>query len=108
MTRWQPGGRLLAAGQLPRAVVQRAPTEMPQPGSAPQLAQGGPGTRIGADSLLGTVTLNLASSSAGKGVRPGDTIPWSVSAVVSQGDNAGLATLSVDFVQDAANASSKR
>jgi hypothetical protein len=33
---------------------------------------------------LGTVTLNLASTSAGKGIQPGDTIPWSVSATVSK------------------------
>jgi hypothetical protein len=50
-----------------------------------------------------TVTFNLASPQTGCTVSPGSPIDWSLSVVVSQGDNAGLAFVSVDLVQDPAN-----
>ena len=51
------------------------------------------------------VTLDLQSNSAGQTVEPGQTIHWNVVADVSQGDNLGLAMISVDIEQDAMNPS---
>ncbi len=51
----------------------------------------------------GTVTLILESSAAGQQVSPGATIDWTIKVVVSTGDNQGLALISCDLVQDAAN-----
>ncbi|HPD32583.1 MAG TPA: hypothetical protein PLL20_21540, partial [Phycisphaerae bacterium] len=54
----------------------------------------------GGQSTAATVTLDLTSPNAGQVVEPGGTVYWTVSATVSQGDNAGLAAISVDLVQD--------
>ncbi len=51
----------------------------------------------------GDVTVSLTSPSAGSFVPPGATVDWTITAVVSTGDNAGLALFSADFVQDPAN-----
>ena len=51
----------------------------------------------------GTVTLDVSSSRDGKTVAPGSTIDWMITFDVSTGDNAGLALLAVDFMQDAGN-----
>lgn len=50
-----------------------------------------------------TVTLSLSSPENGASVAPGATINWSINFTVSPGDNAGLALLSVDLAQAAAN-----
>jgi len=51
-----------------------------------------------------TVTLTLDSAQDGQAVAPGATVQWSVIFSVSTGDNAGLALLSCDLVQDIGNA----
>jgi hypothetical protein len=51
-----------------------------------------------------TVTLTLESPQAGQTVRPGAMIEWTIKLSVSVGDNAGLALVACDLVQDAANA----
>lgn len=50
-----------------------------------------------------TVTLNLSSAQNGQGLSPGATVNWTITANVSIGDNAGLALVSTDLEQDAAN-----
>lgn len=50
-----------------------------------------------------TVTLSLFSPQSGDIVTPGSTVNWSINFTVSSGNNAGLALLSVDLVQAAAN-----
>src|SRR5262245_10872253 len=50
-----------------------------------------------------TVTLSLSSPQNGGAVEPGAIINWSIAFAVSAGNNAGLALLSVDLVQAAAN-----
>ncbi len=57
----------------------------------------------GSTGTLGTVTLNLSSAENGQTVEPGAAVHWSIAATVSPGDNAGLAALSVDLVQDVTN-----
>ncbi len=54
----------------------------------------------------GIVTLDLLSPSAGLNYRGGGpaTIEWTIQATVSSGDNMGLALISVDLIQDPANA----
>lgn len=52
----------------------------------------------------GSVTFNLISPSDGQIVQPKTGIvSWSVSATASGGDNSGLASVSVDLVQDVTN-----
>ena len=51
----------------------------------------------------GTLTLFLTSSVAGQTVAPGSAVDWTISAQVSATGNSGLALLSTDLVQDAAN-----
>lgn len=51
-----------------------------------------------------TVTFSLSSSQNGQTVSPGTSIDWEISVVVSNGDNAGLALVSADLVQDGGNA----
>ncbi len=53
--------------------------------------------------LAQTVTLSLASPHDGTSVLPGATIDWSISFTVSTGDNAGLALVSTDLVQEPNN-----
>lgn len=50
-----------------------------------------------------TVTLSLTSAQNGQSIAPGATVNWSIGFTVSAGDNAGLALLAVDLVQDNAN-----
>jgi hypothetical protein len=50
-----------------------------------------------------TVTLTLSSSQNGQVVAPGATIDWTIALTVSAGDNAGLALLVTDLVQDPNN-----
>lgn len=50
-----------------------------------------------------TVTLSLTSPQSGDIVPPGAMVNWSIQFKTSTGDNAGLALLSVDLVQSAAN-----
>jgi hypothetical protein len=50
-----------------------------------------------------TVTVSLNSPQNGQNVNPGATINWSINFSVSSGDNAGLALLVADLVQDSAN-----
>lgn len=50
-----------------------------------------------------TVTIGLDSPMANLSVHPNMIVQWSVSATASQGDNAGLALVSVDLAQDASN-----
>ena len=50
-----------------------------------------------------TVTVTLDSSQDGMSVSPGATIDWTISFTVSGGDNAGLALLATDLVQDGGN-----
>ncbi len=50
-----------------------------------------------------TVTVSLTSPQNGLVLSPGDTVQWQITFNVSSGDNAGLALLITDFVQDAAN-----
>lgn len=50
------------------------------------------------------VTLTLESPQAGQTVQPGTMIDWTIKVSVSAGDNAGLALVSCDLVQDAGNA----
>ena len=54
----------------------------------------------GGASTAATVTLDLTSPSNGQTVQPGDTVYWSVTATVSQGNNAGLVAISTDLIQD--------
>ncbi|MGE3180078.1 MAG: hypothetical protein AB7N71_00470 [Phycisphaerae bacterium] len=49
------------------------------------------------------VTVELVSTQAGQTVSPGTTIDWTIQFAVSAGDNAGLALLVTDLVQDAGN-----
>lgn len=51
----------------------------------------------------GTVTLELSSPDEGMTVEPGVLIEWSITVTVSEGDNLGLAFMSLDLVQDPAN-----
>jgi len=51
----------------------------------------------------GTVTLILESSVAGQQIAPGASVDWTIKVVVSSGDNQGLALISCDLIQDAAN-----
>lgn len=51
-----------------------------------------------------TVTVSLVSPQDGQSVAPGSTIDWQIVFTVSSGDNAGLALLAADLVQDADNA----
>jgi hypothetical protein len=48
-------------------------------------------------------TLTLQSSKNGLTVAPSATIDWTIAVQVSSGDNSGLALVSTDFTQDAAN-----
>ncbi len=50
-----------------------------------------------------TVTLDLTSTEDGQSVSAGATINWQITASVSSGDNAGLAAVTTDLVQDAGN-----
>jgi hypothetical protein len=50
-----------------------------------------------------TVTVSLNSPQAGQSVAPGATINWAINFTVSTGDNAGLALLSADLVQNVDN-----
>ena len=50
-----------------------------------------------------TATVTLESSQAGQTVSAGATIDWTLKVAVSTGDNEGLALISCDLVQDAAN-----
>lgn len=50
-----------------------------------------------------TVTVTLDSASNGQIVAPGDTVNWTISFNTSTGDNAGLALLVTDLVQDENN-----
>jgi len=50
-----------------------------------------------------TVTLSLTSPQSGDIVPPGSTVNWAINFGVTSGNNAGLALLSVDLVQSAAN-----
>lgn len=50
-----------------------------------------------------TVTLHLNSPSDGQFVAAGATVNWSISVNVSTGDNAGLALVATDLVQDSLN-----
>ncbi|HVP11771.1 MAG TPA: hypothetical protein VMV94_11360 [Phycisphaerae bacterium] len=50
-----------------------------------------------------TATLTLESPQAGQAVQPGAMINWTIKLGVSLGDNAGLALIACDLVQDAAN-----
>jgi len=50
-----------------------------------------------------TVTVTLESSQNGQTVTAGTTIDWTLKVSVSTGDNAGLALIAADLVQDAAN-----
>ncbi len=50
-----------------------------------------------------TVTISLTSSLAGEMIAPGTSIDWTVSVEASGGDNAGLAAVLTDLVQDAGN-----
>ncbi len=50
-----------------------------------------------------TVTVTLDSSQQGQTIAPGATVDWQITFAVSGGDNAGLALLVCDLVQDAAN-----
>ncbi len=50
-----------------------------------------------------TVTFTLSSTLDGAVVDAGQTVDWSISITVSQGDNLGLAGVTVDLVQDQAN-----
>ncbi len=50
-----------------------------------------------------TVTLTLESSKNGLTVSPGTTVDWSVKVAVSPGDNAGLALVSTDLIQNPDN-----
>ena len=50
-----------------------------------------------------TATLSLTSPQNGGTVQPGATIDWTISVLVSSGDNNGLALISVDLVQDVNN-----
>ncbi len=50
-----------------------------------------------------TVSVALDSSQQGQTVAPGATIDWQITFTVSSGDNAGLALLVCDLVQDDAN-----
>lgn len=50
-----------------------------------------------------TVTVTLESASNDQVVAPGDTINWTITFNTSTGDNAGLALLVTDLVQDANN-----
>jgi len=54
----------------------------------------------GGGSPSATVTLDLTSPQAGLTLQPGDTVHWTVTATVSQGDNAGLAAISLDLIED--------
>jgi len=67
-------------------------------------AWSGPSSRSGAKSRSpATVTLELTSPSTGQVLLPGQPVEWTVSATVSQGDNAGLALVIADLVQNGAN-----
>ncbi len=48
-------------------------------------------------------TVSLSSSQNGQSIAPGATIDWSITFSVSAGDNAGLALLVTDLVQNADN-----
>lgn len=50
-----------------------------------------------------TVTVNFTSPQDGQTVSAGSTVSWTINFTVSSGDNAGLALLSADIVQDAEN-----
>ncbi|MBN2445497.1 MAG: hypothetical protein JXO22_02145, partial [Phycisphaerae bacterium] len=50
-----------------------------------------------------TATLTLESSEAGQTVSSGTAIDWTIKVAVSTGDNAGLALVAVDLVQDTNN-----
>jgi len=51
-----------------------------------------------------TVTLSLSSSKDGQTVGSGTAVDWQIDVLVSSGDNAGLALVAVDLVQDPNNA----
>ena len=53
-----------------------------------------------------TATLQVESPSNGLTVSPGTAIDWTIKVSVSTGDNAGLALVCVDLVQDAGNPAS--
>ncbi|RMF70728.1 MAG: hypothetical protein D6744_19000, partial [Planctomycetota bacterium] len=53
-----------------------------------------------------TVTVTLSSSQNGMTVAPGATIDWTITFTTSSGDNAGLALLAADLVQDPNNPAS--
>ena len=97
---------LAAPAATPRLTAQPA-TGRPDPStvtSIPDVASAKAGGRGSTKSRsTGTVTLALLSPRAGQWVQPGEEIAWSITASVSQGDNAGLALVCVDLVQDAAN-----
>jgi hypothetical protein len=60
-------------------------------------------TLAGSVASAQTVTLNLSSPQHGQGLSPGATVNWTITADVSIGDNSGLALVSTDLEQDAAN-----
>ncbi len=61
------------------------------------------GLSLSGAALASTVTVTLSSPQDGLVLAPGATVNWTVSFSDSSGDNAGLALLVVDLVQDAAN-----
>jgi hypothetical protein len=50
-----------------------------------------------------SVTLTLESTKNGQTVAPSTIVDWTIKAAVSTGDNAGLALVSADLVQNASN-----
>ncbi len=61
---------------------------------------------IGALAMLASaqdVTVTLESPQNGTTIGGGSTVEWTIKALVSDGDNYGLALIAVDLVQDAAN-----
>ena len=53
--------------------------------------------------LAQTVNVSITSPQNGFGVEPGAAVTYAIGFTVSGGDNAGLALLSVDLIQDAGN-----
>ncbi len=85
-----------------RAVAQLAAVSAPAATAAKPAAGQSYRTTLGTG---GTVTLHLQrTDSEGSPVSGGTQIDWEIVAVVSTGDNEGLALVSVDLVQDPTNA----
>lgn len=57
----------------------------------------------GSAEMAASVALSVASPQAGLTVAPGTMIQWRIEALVSSGDNAGLAGFSVNLSQSGAN-----